>query len=61
MCSKEAFVCGEQEVGYCDICHKEKALGRIYVEFPNVKCECCSSGGKPQHFHIIHKCTDCEV
>lgn len=61
MCDKEALCYNEQEVGYCEICHQRKSLDRVYVRFPNVKCECCSSSGKPQHFYIVHKCNECRL
>lgn len=48
-----------QEYGKCQICSKEAPLRRKYYHY-NIECECCSSGGKPQHFEIVWYCKDCQ-
>lgn len=46
------------EFGECDICGKEAVVTRKYYNY-NIKCDCCLSGGKPMHFHIVRHCADC--
>jgi hypothetical protein len=46
---------GEQEVGICDICLKEKPLIRKYYHY-DIKCLCHS----PKHFELVRHCKDCK-
>ena len=49
---------GLVEVSKCDICGNEGPVQRKYYHY-KIKCECCSSGGKPQHFEIVRHCSNC--
>lgn len=50
-------MCGEIEVGRCEICGKENVqLERKYYRYPNVQCECHSQC----HFEIVRHCKDCK-
>ena len=48
-------MCGEMEVGKCEVCGKENVpLQRTYFRYP-IPCECHS----PKHFHLVRHCKDC--
>lgn len=47
-------MCGEIEVGKCDICGKEGQLYRRYYHY-DIQCECHS----PKHFELIRHCKQC--
>ena len=47
-------MCGDIEIGTCEICFKEAQLQRTYFKYP-IKCECHS----PNHFEIVRHCKNC--
>ena len=47
------------EYGKCDICGKDDYLSRKYYYY-NLKCDCCLSGGKEEHFELIRYCKNCK-
>ena len=54
-------MCGNIEVGKCDICKTENVqLTRKYYYY-KIDCNCCGSthNNKKVHFEIVHHCFKC--